>query len=317
MLLLTAIAAWLGCIFYTLRLNPELKYYVQGAAIKDRWAEKMTREHGPKVLVYGGSSCAFSIDGERMLDRFNLPTVNYGSAAGMGTAILTESVLGQVRPGDTLIAALEPGLLTEAFDPPALGVQFSFAVHHPEWVIHPVLPPASLNWFQALAALRPGGNHTFTLLGKIVSHKPLMRYQEKDYRPSGWEQTDVRMKIVGPPGHGPRLSNDARILLQALRDWSGRNNVRVAYSLPWGYTPPERESSFQRENADFLLQVNEFIPVLKDIHLGADTHIEHFADTVWHLNEAASGLRTDELGEQIKNWNIWTVEELRLRESQL
>jgi len=30
MLLLTAIAAWLGCIFYTLRLNPELKYHVQG-----------------------------------------------------------------------------------------------------------------------------------------------------------------------------------------------------------------------------------------------------------------------------------------------
>ena len=186
----------------------------------------MTREHGPKVLVYGGSSCAFSIDGERMLDRFNLPTVNYGSAAGMGTAILTESVLGQVRPGDTLIVALEPGLLTEPLDSPALGVQFSFAAHHPKWVTHPVIPVASPNWFQALAALRPGGYHTFTLLGKIVTRKPLMRYQEKDYRPSGWEQTDVRMKITGPPGHGPRLSIDARTFLQALREWSGRHDVK-------------------------------------------------------------------------------------------
>jgi hypothetical protein len=316
MLLLTAIVAWMGCVFYTLRLNPELKRYAQGAAIKDRWAEKMTREHGPKVLVYGGSSCAFSIDGERMLDRFNLPTVNYGSAAGMGTAILTESVLGQVRPGDTLIVALEPGLLTEPLDSPALGVQFSFAAHHPEWVIHPVIPVASPNWFQALAALRPGGFHTFTLLGKIVTRKPLMRYQEKDYRPSGWEQTDVRMKITGPPGHGPRLSNDARTFLQALREWSGRHDVRVAYSLPWGYTPPEIESSFQRENADFLLQVNEFIPVLKDTNLGAYTNIEHFADTGWHLDGTGSSLRTDQLGQQIKNWDIWTEEELRRKESQ-
>jgi hypothetical protein len=316
MLLLTAIAAWLGCIFYTLRLNPELKYHVQGAAIKDRWSEKMTHEHGPKVVVYGGSSCAFSIDGERMLDRFNLPTVNYGSAAGMGAAVLTESALDQVRPGDTLIVALEPGLLTDPLDPPALGVQFSFAVHHPEWVIHPVLPPVALNWFQALTALRPGGYHTFTLLGKIVAHKPFMRYQESDYRPSGWEQTGVRMKITGPPGHGPRLSNGARNLLQALRDWSRQHDVRVAYSLPWGYTPPEKEHAFQRENAGFLLQVNEFIPVLKDTHLGAFTNIEHFADTAWHLDETGSFLRTDQLGQQIKNWDIWTEEELRRQESQ-
>jgi hypothetical protein len=316
MLLLTAVAAWLGCIVYTMRLNPELKYYVQGEVIKNRWSEKMTREHGSKVVIYGGSSCAFSIDGERMLDRFNLPTVNYGSAAGIGAAILTESALDQVHPGDTLIVALEPGLLTEPLDPTALGVQFSFAVHHPDWVIHPVLPPVSLNWFQALVALRPGGYHTFTLLGKIAAHKPFMRYQENDYHPSGWEQTDVRMKITGPPGHGPRLSNDARIMLQALHDWSGRNNVRVAYSLPWAYAPPENEASFQRGNADFLLQVNEFIPVLKDTHLGAYTNIEHFADTAWHLDGTASALRTDQLGQEIKNWNIWTDEELRLQRSQ-
>jgi len=313
MLLLTAIVAWMACIFSTLHLNPELKYYAQAVAIKNQWAEKMTREHGSKVLIYGGSSCAFSINGEQMLDQFNLPTVNCGNAAGIGAAILTESVLGQVRPGDTLIVALEPGLLTEQLNPPALGVQLSFAVHHPEWVVHPVLRTASLNWFQALTALRPGGYLTFTLLGKTVSHKPLMRYQEKDIRPSGLWRTEVRMKITGPPGHGPRLSNDARTLLQALREWCRRHDVRLAYSLPWGYTPPEKIDSFQNENAGFLLQVNEIIPVLKDTHLGAHANIEHFADTGWHLNGTGSSLRTDELGRQIKNWNIWTQEELRRR----
>jgi hypothetical protein len=317
LLLLTAVTAWGVCIFYTLRLNPEVKYYVQGAVIKNRWAEKMTREHGSKILIYGGSSCAFSIDGERLLNRFNLPTVNYGLGAGIGPTVLTESVLDEIRPGDTLIVAIEPGLLTDPLDPPALGVQFSFAMHHPEWVVHPIFNVPSLNLFQAVASLRPGGFHTFTLLGKIARGRPLMRYHESNYRPSGWEQTNVRIKIDGPAGHGPRLSGDTRVLLHDLRAWCDQRNVRIAYSLPWSYTPAEKEPSFQKGNADFLLQVNEFIPVLKDTHLGADTDIEHFADTVWHLNGIGSALRTDELGEQIKNWNIWTVEELRLRESQL
>ena len=316
-LLLTAIITWIACIFYTLQLNPVLKYYVQGAVIKDQWAEKMTREHGAKVLIYGGSSCAFSIDGERMLNQFQLPTVNYGRAADLGAMILTESVLGHVRPGDTLIVALEPELLHEPLYPPAIGVQFSFAEHHTEWAIHPAINAVSLNWFQAFSALRPGGYHAFTLLAKIVCRKPLMRYQDSSYRPSGWEQTDVRVEITGPPGHVSGLSEDARVWLHGLRAWCDLHHVRVAFSLPWAYSPPEQERLFQKENADFLLQIAEFLPVLKDAHLGADTHIEHFADTVWHLNEAASDLRTDELGEQIKNWDIWTIEELRLRASQL
>jgi hypothetical protein len=316
-LLLTAVTAWGVCVFYTLWLNPEISDAVQGAMIKNHWAERMTLEHGAKILVYGGSSCEFSIDGERMLNRFNLPTVNYGRSAGMGAMVLTESVLDHLRPGDTLIVALEPGLLTDPLDPPTLGVQFSFAMHHPGWVVHPRFNVPSLNWFQGLAALRPGGYHTFTLLGKIASGQPLMRYQVSDYRPSGWEQTKVRLKINGPAGHGPRLSGDARALLYGLRVWCEQRNVRVAYSLPWSYTPLDKETSFQMGNIDFLLQVNEFIPVLKDTHLGADTDVEHFSDTVWHLNGTASALRTDELGEQIKNWNIWTAEDLSLRKSRL
>ena len=91
----------------------------------------MTREHGAKILIYGGSSCTFSVDGERLLEQFHLPVVNYGFGASLGPMVLTEAVMNQVRPGDTLIMAVEPGLLTSPFDPPATGIQFAFAEHHP------------------------------------------------------------------------------------------------------------------------------------------------------------------------------------------
>jgi hypothetical protein len=59
------------------------------------------------------------------------------------------------------------------------------------------------------------------------------------------------------------------------------------------------------------LQIAEFIPVLKDPWLGADTNVMHFADTVWHLNEEGSRLRTDELGRAVKQWDVWSVKELQ------
>ena len=317
MLLATAAAIWAVCILYAVKFNPGIQYNLQGAEIKNRWADRMTREHGPKILVFGGSSCAFSIDGERMLDRFGLPTVNYGRGAGMGAAILTESVLEHVRPGDTLIVALEPGLLTDPLDQLSEGVQFSFAMHHPDWVLHPVLGVGRANWFEALNTLRPGGEHVFTLLGKLAGHKPLMRYSAADFRPSGFEQTAVRVNISGPPGHGPGLSPDAVELLRNLRAWCDRRNVRVAYSLPWAYAPPEEERAFQRSNIRILLDIGQFLPVLKDANLGANTNLDFFADTAWHLTQPGSEARTDRLGEEIKNWSLWTPETLRARDSEL
>jgi hypothetical protein len=316
-LLLTALTAWLVCVIYTFKISPDVSSHVQEAVIKARWADKMTREFGAKTVVYGGSSCTFSIDGERLLNRFHLPVVNYGFGADLGSMVLTESVMSHVCPGDTLIVALEPGLLTCPLDPPAMGIKFAFAEYHPEWVIHPVFSVPAQGWFHSLAALRPGSYNAFTFLGKIASRQPLMRYSKDDYNPSGYAHTPVRLKITGPPGHGPCLSADARVLLQNLRDWCRQRQVRIAYSLPWGYTPLAQKSTFQKSNLELLLQINEFIPVLKDPQLGADTELDHFADTAWHLTETSSPLRTDGFGLQIKNWDLWTDAELRRLASQL
>jgi hypothetical protein len=311
LLLATALASWVGCAFYTLHLNPEVNHYRAGEIIKRAWAAQMTREHGAKIVAYGGSSCEFSIDGERLLANYGQPVVNDGRHAGMGAVMLTESVLGELRRGDTLIITLEPGLLAgQLKEEPALAVQFSFGMHHPEWMLHPVLDVGRVNWFRAATALRPGGYHVFTLLGKWMRGQPLYRYQNSDYNRSGWARTAVRLPLTGEIGEAPHLSADVRILLANLSRWCQTNGVRVAYSLPWLYCSPERLRLCQKQNAEFLIEIMAFVPVLRDPALGADPDASDFADTPLHLTETGAVRRTDELGRELQQWDTWTRADL-------
>jgi hypothetical protein len=311
LLLGTALTTWLVCAVYSLHFNPEVTHFRDGDTIKRAWVAELTRQYSSKIVVYGGSSCEFSVDGERLLASYNEPVVNDGRHAGMGPALLTESALHDVRRGDTLIVALEPSALTEPTDgEPALAVQFSFAVHHPEWVLHPVLGAGQVNWFEAIAALRPGGYHFFTLMGKWVRRQPLYRYRLSDFHRSGWKQTTVCVPLTGPSGHGPHLSDDGKALLAHLSLWCQTNGVRLAYSLPWSYCPPDQLRCFRRQNADLLAEIMAYIPVLRDDSLGADPDAGDFADTALHVNVSGAARRTDELGREIQKWNTWTLESL-------
>jgi len=311
LLLATALAAWLACAFYSVYLNPEIVHYRQGYAIQSAWAARMTREHGAKTVVYGGSSCAFSVDGERMLSQFDEPTVNCGLIAGMGPIIISESALSHLRRGDTLIVALEPELLTESFrDQPAIAMQFSIAAHHPEWVLQPRLGMGRANWFHLAADLRPGGYHTFTLLGKLAQRKPLYRYHLSDFHRSGWVQTDVRLPMTQPAEHGPRLSDDARQLFGSIAGWCRTNGIRVAYSFPVSYCPADQLPRYKKENADLIQQVMAFIPVLRDPSLSADPVAADFADSPLHPVEVEAERHTDELARELQQWDTWTREKL-------
>jgi hypothetical protein len=305
-LLLAALVCWLTSAAYTLRLNPEVRHFVHSDVVKKRWADQMTREHGSKIVVYGGSSCEFAIDGERMLERSGLACVNAGRGAGMGIPVLTMAALRDCRPKDTLVVAIEPVLLTEPLDIPNLGIQFSIAAGHFEWIQEPLAPAASISLIEAGLALRPGGYHTFTLLGKILQRRPFYRYQPEDLRLSGWIQTLVRVPISGPPRHPVVIPADHLHFLRSLRDWCQDHQVRLAYSIPWGYTPANEVDAFRQENARFLLQISDIVPVLRDPRLGAHSISDHFSDSVWHLTEEGAALRTDELARQLQDWDVWS-----------
>jgi len=294
---------------YTVKLSPEMRFWDGIAQIKQAWAGKLSQEYPSKVVVYGGSSCTFSLDGKRALDRFGLPLVNCGLGAGMGSTVLTNWALSQLRRGDTLILALEPGALTEVDDLPAMGVQFAVSMHALAWTEQP-WQQTRPGWFNFVDALRPGGTQVFTMLAKCASRAPLFRYSVADCNPSGLEHTQVRLPPGGFPGHGASIPPERRAFLKWLCEWCANHGVRVAYSLPWGYSPREAAQSFRESNIRFLCQLSEFIPILKDPRLGVQEDAEKFADTNWHLTEKAAAERTDEFARQVQQWSVWSPEEL-------
>ena len=311
-LLGAAVAAWLLGAAYTLWLNPETRFNVFAGQLKQAWARKLTQEQGAKVVIFGGSSCTFSIDGERLQQKFGLPTVNMGLSAGLGAQLLTSWAMSETKPGDTLIMALEPDLLTvDNAEHSLSAIQFGYAMGAPQWLNRVELTDQRLGRVSGLLALRPGGFYAFTLLGKLARGAELYRYKPTDFHASGWQETAVRMPINGPPGNGPHLSADSRRLLSGLRAWGQENHVRLAYSLPWGYTPEPEVARAQQAEIPLLLEISEYLPVLKDPRLGAYAVLEHYADTNWHLIPEGAALRTDALGAQLQKWDVWTREELQ------
>ena len=131
-LLATALATWAAGALYTVRLNPELAFCRQGDRVKQAWIKKLEREQPYKIEVVGGSSCATTIIPEQMLAQYGLPVVNLGQGAGMGSKVLIRYGLETLRPGDTLIIAIEPGLLTVPLKFEPHGIQFCFAIGRPE-----------------------------------------------------------------------------------------------------------------------------------------------------------------------------------------
>ena len=299
-------------VAYTIFLNPEIRLYRHAANVKERWMKRLDEHSGNKYIIFGGSSCATSVMGQRLLDQHGLLVANLGFNAGMGATLLTRYALKHAHTGDTLIMAIEPALLNGSSSIPSLGKQFALATGNSD-----LLECSTLDeHLSALWALRPGGYHFFTLLGKVFTRQPLYRYGPGDFDVSGYQQVRIRRDFEGLPGAGPQLSSSARDLLSPLRSTCQNRGIRLVYALPWFYAPAEALEKFQSGNVDFLLQIAEFMPVLADEKFGVHSIREDFADTPLHLTPEGAALRTDALARQLKEGKTWSVADLRrLRDS--
>lgn len=305
-LLVVALSTLAVSACYSLRLNPEIAFFRQSHFLKAEWGRELDLAYTNKVVIYGGSSCGTSIDGEGMLRRHNLPVLNLGLGAGMGMKVLTRYAQRSVRSGDTLLISAEPGLLLAPPRAEALGVQFSLAIGEPSLL----RDPRRVNWPSALIDLRPGGYHVFTLLGKALLRQPLYGYSRGELHAGGWHAVAARHEVEASPEIVGGLSPEARAWLADVRDWCAARNVRVAYVLPWQFSPPEKLARFQQGNLRFLREISEVLPVLKDPAIGAYSVREQFADTPLHLTAEGAALRTDALARQIKTWETWSFREL-------
>ena len=305
-LLAVAFVAWAAGACYSVWLNPEMIFLRHGHVVKRAWEHHLENVYKTKTVVFGGSGCLTAIDPVRMAERHNLPVLNLGFHAGFGAPILTRYALPCLKSGDALIVALESGLLTRPKEIEPLGVQFSFASGRVD-ALHDF---DGIDWIASLLALRPGSENVFTFLGKVILHRPLHRYSSAEIRAGGWQEVAERRAFPTPVSEDLQLSDDAKKLLRFIHAYCAERRVRVAYSLPWSYCPPEKAAEFQHQNLELLSQISEFIPVLNDPRLGAYSVREHFADTFLHLTADGAALKTDELAEQLMGWKTLSREEL-------
>ncbi len=308
-LLLVAVATWAAGAAYTLRWNPEIAFFRRGDAVKHQWAEQLKTTHTNKIVIFGGSSCATSVDPLRMLERHQLPVLNLGFVAGIGADVLTRYAFENLQPGDTLIVALEQGLLSGSVELEPLGVQFLLASGHGELL----RDDGDIPWTSALLDLRPGGYHVFTLLGKVLMGQPLYRYGPVEIETGGWHKVAARREFGVPLVQTNKLSAAGRGWLIRIRDECLQRNVRVACTIPWQFCLPENGAAVQSQNLQFLREMSAVLPVLREPSIGVHAVRGHFADTDLHPTAEAAALRTDELAATIKSWTTWTDAEIQSR----
>jgi hypothetical protein len=307
-LFIVLICSIFGAWRYVLKWSPEVDLYTYAAHKKIAYAKKLDQDDPSKIVVYGGSSCAFGVNTDIMRSAFHLPVVNFGMHAGMGAPVLTGLALKYTKPGDTLIVSLEPHLLFVPFTWPALGDQISYALHQPELCKAGPLNLPRRGALGIFLTMRPGAYNMLLFLPRELLHQGVI-YSKSTFTTSGWQSFDAH----APPQSvtmATAISPDAQTLLQKIVAYCRQNNIRVAYAVPWLYCDAAQLPYYKDVFSQYLNTVSRLIPVLKDPSLGIDTDPEDFADGNNHLRPRGATRRGKELARLILQWSIWDSKEL-------
>jgi hypothetical protein len=299
-----AVLGLLGCALFANYANPEIQFWQQALAKKRAWAARPA-PGTPRVLICGGSSAAFALDPLRFEQVSGLPCGNFALFAGLGTPVMIEFALREARPGDTIVLALEPGLLTVPMEVNAVGQQMLLAGGSSCGFTENPLAISRQSVWSRLNLLRPGGYHFFTIVARRALGRPSYPYRSDDVSEAGWMTTANRRQNVVNPGILGRLSPDARQQLAELSTWAKARRVRIVAALPVGLVAPESRAEYHRHSAAFVLDLMDYFPVVRDPNLGMSANPAEFADTPAHLVPAAAQSYTESLAHAIQREDFW------------
>ncbi|HEX4140418.1 MAG TPA: hypothetical protein VHY09_08730 [Candidatus Methylacidiphilales bacterium] len=309
MALATMVAAWLACAFYTFEFDPELGTIHYVYRQKLAFARQLDQSPTPKMVFAGGSSCAHQINTELLNGTYRLPSVNLGQNAGLGFYVNTAIGISQVRPGDSLVLAIEPSTFADATIT-KLGYEFTATTRVPKLRAGLAILGANFTRREEINAMRPGLYHLVTLMAKIALRQPLDRMKPTDLKPDGYEDVTDRRNLVGLQAGPVELPPATQQALRQLVTWAAQNHVRVAYLMPWGYYHPGDEAKARIYNREFLLKMASIMPVLRDEKLGVWDRVQDFADTEVHLDPDGAARRTEYLAPILTQWQTFDRSEL-------
>jgi hypothetical protein len=110
------------------QVHPDNSWVKEAYALKFAAAEQYLGQK--KLLVVGGSASMFGVRSPDLASAFDLPTVNLGVNAGLGTYEVPARVDKWIEPGDLVVMPLEYRLLL--WDGVPSYVTLSWALEHPE-----------------------------------------------------------------------------------------------------------------------------------------------------------------------------------------
>jgi hypothetical protein len=297
-LVVSLVISYLTAAAYTLYGNPELNFWKEAYRQKMQWASDLTAKGLKKYVFVGGSSCAFQVDAGLLTNEYDLPSVNMGMHAGMGSLGVTALGLQALEPGDTLVLAIEPGLLAK---PPVLtplgyqmlistGLLFRSGIHQSligEFAIGDIL-----------GSLRPGLYNITTMLAKFAVGRKAYRYSLDDILSGGALKTDFRERFTALATGSLHLEEQSRELLKTIKLISSKQDAAsVTYLMPVILFEPEAADTSREVNVAFLVEIGAVIETVDDPTDGVSTRKADFADTALHLTGAAMNIRTKEVAE--------------------
>lgn len=295
------------CTIYSTRWDPELRFWKQAYSKKMAWSDQLQVEGGAKIVFAGGSSCTFSVRPD-LFKQAGINCVNMGGHAGMGALFLCGVAMESLNEGDTLILALEPGLLAgEKIVPRKLGTQTATVLGDKDLAVAEKITGRKLSLQEWGGAMRPGGRHMVTMLSKLMLRRPLYRYSVDELGPGGWAHTSYKDEVALPTGvilKEPVLSVGGTEFLRAVKQHCDAQGVRVAYAIPWVLTESNAVDNNRAHYKGLAEKISKILPVLNAPSWGAMDRQDLFADTALHLTPEGARIRTQELLDVITMWDI-------------
>lgn len=269
-----------------LYLNPECDFWLELEIRRNQALQEIRKNKPdePVVLFAGGSSCAFSIDPLIITQNTGMPAVNLGGPAHAGASYLIPTAIESAKPGDLVVLALETHFLTTSTQhlPTSLGL----ALNLRQGQISRCLPH--------LHRLRPGAIFFATWLAKSATGNLTYRYDISHYRQGGRLEHPALLSSttrVAHPKAKPLSLEGIKLIRQSLRK-AEMKNVTLVYSMPWQYIEEHDHADNRFLNEQLLIEISHHLHCLEDQSFGLSSTPEYFSDTINHLSQEGSKMRT-------------------------
>lgn len=319
-LVATFIASILLSVYYTFRINPENRFFCRATEASDQWNAQLEQHYASKYVIAGGSSSRTSIDPRILRDQYGIALVNAGYTIAFSASVPIELALDYLKPGDTLIVALEPPVLfSQEADHTADVLPKSTSNGDRFLFVRKGFPYSgnfkSLGLREMPVIFLANSNTNWRLAKNMLLSRSLYSLNDQTtvLHPSGWVEVTYKPSgglsdpKLAPPIPVRRMSSHMHNFFDHLKTWSEQNNVAVMYVIPRHYASP----GSRLEMAYLALDVSSHIPVLKDRTLGVSDHHDDFADTPLHLNASGTEKMTHELARLLTKREFWTKKELQ------